>query len=562
MNASDLVYENLNAVILKPYQKRAPEVSAQFLRWFLENIFRLDRQDADDSCVDAKQDKGIDGIYVNDVTETVHLFQVKTRQKENSTLGDTELKEFYGSINQFRSKTSIDALLLSAANEHLKNAIKRNKIAEKIESGFRVEGVFCSNIERNSDAKDYLKTCDNDIILYDAIKISNEFVELAASEGINAEFKFTVSDTEVIKYQTSESTSATIFLAEALQLTHLEGIQDGRLFEKNVRLSLGNTKVNKSLISSVSNKDEQKNFPLYHNGITIVCDEFTVENTDVLGIKNYVVVNGAQSLSSLYSTKSKITSDLKILVRAIAVKGDSELSDKITTNSNNQNAIKPRDLRSNHGIQQRLKVEVAATGSGISYEVKRGEKLDGEILENENAGLILLAMDLGEPWSCHQKYKVTDESHSKIFGRPDVTGWKIVGMYRLFSTLDDALDGFDDKAFGQYTLTRYFLAHAVSEIIRDSPRGSKALQSLKQIIECNQIATFCQVFSDIAKTTINDLNAEIAEQAEAAPFDYKTDLKSPNWSRTMAAKLKASYRKDVIRKKANSVDTLLGGLTI
>lgn len=561
MDVSDLVYDKLNAVVLKPYQKRAPEVSAQFLRWFLENIFRLDRQDADDACVDAKQDKGVDGLYVNDVTETVHLFQVKTRQKEKSTLGDTELKEFYGSLKQFRTKEAVEALLASDANDHLKSAIKRNKIIEKIESGYRIEGVFCTNIEANSDAIDYL-SCVEDIVLYDAKKISSEFIEYAANEGINGEFKFTVSDTEVIKYQTSQSTSARIFLAEALQLTHLDGIQDGKLFERNVRLSLGNTKINKSLISSIRSKDEHKNFPLYHNGITIICEEFTEENSDILGIKNYVVVNGAQSLSSLYATKSKITSDLKILVRAIAVKGDSELSDKITTNSNNQNAIKPRDMRSNHGIQQRLKAEVEAADAGIAYEVKRGEKLGGKVLENEDAGLILLAMDLGEPWNCHQKYKVMDESHSKIFGRPDVTGWKIIGLNQLFSTLEDALAGFDDQAFGQYTLTRFFLAHAVSEIIRDSGRGSEALQSLRKIIEQGQMPEFCNVFSDIAKTTVNDLNAEIAEQAEAEPFDYKSDLKSPSWGKAMAAKLKASYRKDVTRKKAEPVDVLLQGLDI
>lgn len=562
MDASDLVYDKLNAVILKPFQKRAPEVSAQFLRWFLENIFRLDRQDADDACVDAKQDKGIDGLYVNDVTETVHLFQVKTRQKENATLGDTELKEFYGSLNQFRTKESIEAILASDANEYLKSTMRRNKIIEKVESGYRIEGIFCTNINRNTDAIDYLKNCPDDILLYDADKIASEFVEFSANEGIKGEFIFNVSDTEVIKYQTSDSTSARIFLAEALQLTHLEGIQDGKLFEKNVRLSLGNTKINKSLIASIKSKEEHKNFPLYHNGITVVCEEFTEENGDILAIKNYVVVNGAQSLSSLYATKSKITSDLRILVRAIAVKGDSELSDKITTNSNNQNAIKPRDMRSNHGIQQRLKAEVENIGAGVAYEVKRGEKLDGKILENEDAGLILLAMDLGEPWSCHQKYKVMDDSHSKIFGRPDVTGWKIVGLHELFLTLDEALNEFDDQAFGQYTLTRYFLSHAVSEIIRDSKRGSLAFRSLRQIIEQGQLAELCQVFSDIAKTTVNDLNAEVAELAEAESFDYKSDLKSPNWGKSMTAKLKASYRKDVTRKKAEPVDFLLKNLNI
>ncbi len=557
MQANELEFENLTQVVLKPYQKRAPDISAQFLRWILENIFRLDRQDADDACVDSKQDKGLDGIYVNDITETVHLFQVKTKQKDKATLGDTEIKEFYGSLSQFKSKASIDQIIQGNANEILKNVIRRTGIADKIDSGYKIEGVFCTNVTANDDARLFLATCPEDIVLYDSKKIANEYVEYAAGEGIKGEFKFNVSDTEVIKYKTSDSTTARIFLAEALQLTHLEGIQDGKLFERNVRLSLGNTKINKSLIESIRKKDEHKNFPLYHNGITLICEEFTEETAESLGIKNYVVVNGAQSLSSLYSTRAKITNDLKILVRAIAVKGDTELADKITTNSNNQNAIKPRDMRSNHGIQQRLKAEIEASGYDLSYEVKRGEKLTGPVLDNEDAGLILLAMELGEPWSCHQKYKIMDESHSKIFGRPDVTGWKIIGLYELFSTLDNVIDQFDDKSFGQYTLTKYFLAHAVSQIICSSESGQKAFYDFEKIIKDGKLKEFCEVFESIARTSVNDLNAEIAEQSEAQTFDYKSDLKNQNWSKSMAGRLLASYRKDVIRKKAEPVDKLL-----
>ena len=53
----------------------------------------------------------------------------------------------------------------------------------------------------------------------------------------------------------------------------------------------------------------------------------------------------------------------------------------------------------------------------VAYEIKQGEVNKGKsLLSNEYAGLILLAMDLAQPWSCHQKYKVMDELHSEIFG--------------------------------------------------------------------------------------------------------------------------------------------------
>lgn len=57
MDLDDLQFANLTQNQLKPYAKRAPTESLQVLRWVLENIFRQDPQDADDACVDAKQDK-------------------------------------------------------------------------------------------------------------------------------------------------------------------------------------------------------------------------------------------------------------------------------------------------------------------------------------------------------------------------------------------------------------------------------------------------------------------------------------------------------------------------
>ena len=62
MEASDLSYSSLSKQELKPYEKRAPDFSGQFIRWFLENIYRLEESDADDACVDDRHDKGVDAI--------------------------------------------------------------------------------------------------------------------------------------------------------------------------------------------------------------------------------------------------------------------------------------------------------------------------------------------------------------------------------------------------------------------------------------------------------------------------------------------------------------------
>ena len=561
MKATDLNHNAFSESELKSYEKRAPDFSGRFMRWFLENIYRLEEIDADDACVDAKHDKGVDAIYVDDVTETVHIIQVKTKTKDNAEFGDTEIKEFYGTLQQFDSKAKIDAIFSETKNDKLKQTILRTGLAAKVDSGYDVLGVFISNARANNDAKAILNKLPK-IELYDAVEIANIYVDLDVDGGIKDSYYFDVSDSDVIQYDAGGA-AARLFLAPALNLLKMDGITDGRLFEQNVRLALGNTKVNKGLRESIKQKGEHKNFPLYHNGINVLCRKIVSETEERIEVEDYVVVNGAQSLTSLMAEKSKITEDLKILVKLIETKGDAALSQRITMNSNNQNAIKARDLKSNHNIQQRLKAEVGAVSNDkIAYEIKQGEDNKGKaVLTNEQAGLILLAMDLSQPWSCHQKYKVMDELHSDIFGRPDVTGAKILGYWECFESVESALDAIEDKHFACYNLTKYFLAYAVVSLIRTEPAGVEMLKNMKGILTTGRLAELVELFGGLAKSLAFDLNAEIVGE-DAETFDYKNELKSPTWCKKISARLVAQYSKDVMRKKAEPIGTLCSGLSV
>ena len=201
MEATDLNYENLVGVLLRDYEVRAKTDSARFMRWYLENVWRLDVQDADDACVDGQQDKGIDAIYVSDFEETVFLFQSKVRQSATSKLGDVELKNFFGSVEQFRTPQSIEAILDGAANDALKRAIIRWKVKEKVAAGYTVSGYFCTNQLGNADTFDYLSAVSG-LILADADGIAKNFVETEKPAGVTGEFLFDSPDFEVINYST------------------------------------------------------------------------------------------------------------------------------------------------------------------------------------------------------------------------------------------------------------------------------------------------------------------------------------------------------------------------
>lgn len=554
MKADDLKHIKFLKNHLKYYDNRASDFSGQFLRWFLEHMLRLDEFEADDAAVDAKHDKGVDAIYVDHVAETIYIIQAKTKTNDKAALGDTELKGFAGTLKQFTSPNKVKDLTNETKNERLKQALIRNEVAQNIKVGYSVSGIFITNICGNIDASTYLKKTEN-IELYDAERIASEYVDLVVDGGISDKYWFDVSDSDVIAYDAGGAATR-IFLAPALNIVKMSGISDGKLFEQNVRLSLGNTKVNRGLRESVRSKAEHANFPLYHNGINVLCAKITGEDDDKIHIKDYVVVNGAQSLTALLAEKARLTDDLKILVKLIEVKGDVPLSQKITRNSNNQNAIKARDLKSNHNIQQRLKAEVEkVAGGAFAYEIKLGENNKGKsIIQNEQAGLVLLAIDLKEPWSCHQKYKVMDQLHSDIFGRPNVTGARVYALWKCFISLAPALDEIDNVTFSKYTLTRYFIAYIVASIIRSDPIGAQVMDNLDKVIENGKLEAFVKAFAKLALAAANDLNAEVATDDEEI-FDHKTHLKSKKWCVATEGRILAQFKKDVIRKHAEPIAT-------
>src|SRR5690606_26938590 len=157
---------------------------------------------------------------------------------------------------------------------------------------------------------------------------------------------------------------------------------------------------------------------LYHNGITLLCSEAELDTDSMkLRVKDYVVVNGAQSISTFYKNAKLLSDDLRVFTKVIALRDD-DLARKITLNSNNQNAIKARDMRSNHIIMLRLKAEFEEQFPDFQFEIKRGEPRNERTpLTNEHAGRLLMAFDLNEPYSCHQVYKVFDDKYADIFGR-------------------------------------------------------------------------------------------------------------------------------------------------
>lgn len=133
-----------------------------------------------------------------------------------------------------------------------------------------------------------------------------------------------------------------------------------RILEANVRSFLSQTgKVNKGISSTL--RDQPERFMAYNNGIVMVADEAHLGRTTDGGpgiswLKGMQVVNGGQTMASLFFTKKKYPAiDLEsvrvpakvIVLRTTDAAQEEALISDISRYANSQNAVKQSDLSSN-----------------------------------------------------------------------------------------------------------------------------------------------------------------------------------------------------------------------
>lgn len=253
--------------------------SHAFLLWFLKNYYRLDEVDAADAVCDGPDDKGIDGIYVDHNLETVDVFQCRLVQNPSKTLGDTQLKEFIGTLAQLGDPKSIEEIAETTSNAELANLLKSENVATKIADGFTVRGVFLTNIVGDKNARAYLEGQDR-LSLFDKKELASCFVPAHPTAPVGKPVTFDVFGYDCIQCRVGEA-RAVFAPLKASELIQLDGIASNQLFAWNVRGSLGRTKVNKDIAKSIEKKDEHKEFLLFHNGLTLLCEKLSYENDKV-----------------------------------------------------------------------------------------------------------------------------------------------------------------------------------------------------------------------------------------------------------------------------------------
>lgn len=179
-----------------------------------------------------------------------------------------------------------------------------------------------------------------------------------------------------------------------------------RLFFKNVRNPLRDSKVNENMEDSLRN--EMSFFTYFNNGITAITDDVDQHinpTAELINIFGFQVINGTQTVYSIYKNyrdnpgfRDLMDRRVLITLRLITINSD-ELSLRITRFTNSQNPLEERDFWANDDIQIQLQQESFETK--YWYEKRREEFRvvpdDVTVVSSRDLAFSHLSLNLARP---------------------------------------------------------------------------------------------------------------------------------------------------------------------
>ena len=243
------------------------------------------------------------------------------------------------------------------------------------------------------------------------------------------------------------------------------GIDTRRLFDLNVRFGLGTrNRVRQSLDLALS-AQSQDEFIASHNGLTVVCEE--VSSTDrKLTIKNFSVVNGAQSVIALHENAQDLNPNLRVFVKFVEIGRDDKLASEIAVRSNTQNPVTGRNLRALDESQIRLRRELSDRGYVFDTRPDIHRRPAPHEIKNDDAAQWICTIYLERPWLAVKRTSLfVTETFQEIFS-PDISGEHVILLNSIRRTIDAAKEQFPSDLRRAWLLTALTAMYLTGQVMR------------------------------------------------------------------------------------------------
>lgn len=523
---------------------------AVLLLWFLRNVIGIDDLDAYEYVCDGTRDEGIDGLYLeasaeDDDAETVVLLQSKYPESPGN-VGVKDIRAFLGAATPFRQAESLEATLDENIEPQLRDLIERNDLVAKLRAGkLNVRLIFVTAGHLTPDAKRLVEAANADngsgyLTVYDIDRLGpickalNEPTSVQASVTIDcdANQRFVVA---------SGGNDIMIAAVKAADVVNWPGIDDRSLFDLNVRRELSPNRVRKELDKAINRQQDHPNFVAFHNGLTVVCDEFSTDDGQV-SVTNLSVVNGAQSAVAFHSNTPAITDDLRIVVKFVACGTQSQLAREVGRRSNMQNPVNARNLRARDGRQLILEEDFRNNYPDITYVTRpdySNPPATPRAIQNDAAAQLLCAFYNQRPWLAVKKLSLFEsDTYPEIFPST-ITADHIVFADFVKQRVDASKERFPEDYRRSWTLVSLVAVYLVGQLMRADENLRGMVESPNDALQDDDVQS---KIDEVVRHVAGALAVWHNEREQAEGFDnFKVEFKNEERLKELSQRAQAHY---------------------
>lgn len=354
-------------------------------------------------------DLGIDAVFIDNENRKIFLYNFKYKegykagQIDGTTVSDVShfLQSLFALVNKRKKQLLSDKYDLKDYTGKTKGVLKELVeilIDETVK--FKVEVVLVANVEKKIKIKSDISSSYKRLGVHTINQIVIDDIYPTIIRKSNLKCKIHLASDEKFTYTESKSKNDTIVLP--MKIIDLVRISDKRqdfkmdplakfndtkpefdflVIDENVRgfIPLKKSTFNNEIIQTLAS--DPTLFFLYNNGITIIADDVVEIDSHYDGLEfdliNYQVVNGGQTIRSVYQFVSETEnwiehlSKARVLVKIIKIDNKIVRPEKIAEYTNSQNPISTVDIKTIDTLQ--IQLEKYLNENNIGYVRKVGD---------------------------------------------------------------------------------------------------------------------------------------------------------------------------------------------
>ena len=441
-------------------------------------LTEIPSEEAARSVTDGWQDNGLDAIYYHSQERILYVVQAKWKRNGSGSIERGEAQKF---IKGFQD-------LVNARFERFNNRIKLRKqeIEDSLEDA-RTRFMLVIAHTGQQGLSDVVQRDFQDLL--DELNDTSEIVTLRELRQSNLHSAVVLGmqgepiniDVAMHEWgQTQDPYRAYYGQVAATDIAEWWNRYYPRLFSPNIRMFLGDTSVNETLIETLAADPEK--FWYFNNGITALCTSIEkkplgggARQTGLFECRDFRIVNGAQTAGAIASAASKYLANVahaRVPIRVISLENSPEnLEREITRYNNTQNRIERRDFAALDPEQERIRTELQL--EEVSYTYKSGELMSGEVGCDLADAIVARACEQSDlSYAVQAKREIgrlwedTDKAPYKVLFNSNVSGLSVWKSVQTLRVIDDELKNLErDSDDGRNRLLAIhgnrFIAHLV-----------------------------------------------------------------------------------------------------